>query len=86
MSSEPIIRTDLGTIFFCVAIMRNEKVEIIEEKATGEKIIPSMVGYRVDKDSYEELIDGSAINNTIQYAGTTIFERKRLLGYKYSHK
>ena len=37
MSSEPIIRTDLGTIFFCVAIMRNEKVEIIEEKSTGEK-------------------------------------------------
>ena len=86
MSSEPIIRTDLGTIFFCVAIMRNEKVEIIEEKATGEKIIPSMVCYRVDKDSYEELIGSSVRNNTIQYAEKTMFESKRLLGYKYSHK
>ena len=37
MLSKPIIRIDLGTIFFCVAIMRNEKVDIIEEKATGEK-------------------------------------------------
>ena len=37
MSSEPIIRTDLGTIFFCVAIMRNEKVEIIEEKQQEKK-------------------------------------------------
>ena len=86
MLSKPIIRIDLGTIFFCVAITRNEKVEIIEEKATGEKIIPSMVCYRVYKDSYEELIDGSAINNTIQYVETTMFESKRLLGYKYSHK
>ena len=86
MTSKPIIGIDLGTIFFCVAIMRNEKVEIIEEKATGEKIIPSMVCYRVDKDSYEELIDGSAINNLIQYTETTMFESKRLLGYKYSHK
>ena len=86
MSSEPIIRTDLGTIFFCVAITRNEKVEIIEEKATGEKIIPSMVCYRVDKDSYEELICGSVRNNTIQYAEKTMFESKRLLCYKYSHK
>ena len=45
-----------------------------------------MVCYRVDKDSYEELIDGSAINNLIQYTETTMFESKRLLGYTYSHK
>ena len=61
-----------------------EKVEIIEEKGTGEKIIPSIVCYRVDKDSYEELIDGSAINNTIQYGEKTMFESKRLLGYIFS--
>ncbi len=39
--------------------MRNEKVEKIEEKLTGEKIIPSMVCYRVDKKSFEESIRGS---------------------------
>ena len=66
--------------------MRNGKAEIIEEKSTGEKIIPSMVCYRVDKDSYEELIGGSVRNNFIQYAETTMLESKRLLGYKYSHK
>ena len=89
MSSEPIIGIDLGTIFSCVAIMRNGKVEIIDEKATGEKIIPSMVCYKVDKDSYdsyEELIGGSAKNNMIEFAETTMFESKRLLGYKYVNK
>ncbi len=45
-----------------------------------------MVCYRVDKDSYEELIGGSGRINTIQYAETTMFESKRLLGYNYSHK
>ena len=45
-----------------------------------------MVCYRVDKDSYEELIGGSVRNNTIQYTETKMFESKRLLGYKYSHK
>ncbi len=53
----------------CVAIIRNKKLE----KSTGEKIIPSMVCYRVDKNSYEELIGGSARNNMIQYAETTMF-------------
>ena len=66
--------------------MRNKKVEIIEEKSTGEKIIPSMVCYRVDKNSYEELIGGSGRNNMIQYAETTMFENKRLLGFEYSGK
>ena len=45
-----------------------------------------MVCYRIDKGSYEELIGGSERNNLIQYAETTMLERKRLLGYKYSHK
>ena len=70
----------------CVAIIKNEKVEIIEEKLTGEKIIPSMVCYRVDKNSYEELIGGSGRNNMIQYTKTTMFENKRLLGFEYFHK
>ena len=84
--SIPIIGIDLGTIFSCVAIRRNGKIEIIEEKETGEKIIPSMVCYKVDNDSYDLLIGGSAKNNMIQYAETTMYESKRLLGYKYSHK
>ncbi len=82
MSSEPTIGIDLGTILSCVAIIRNKKLE----KSTGEKIIPSMVCYRVDKNSYEELIGGSGRNNMIQYAETTMFENKRLLGFEYFHK
>ncbi len=45
-----------------------------------------MICYRTDKGSYEELICGSVRNNTIQYTETKMFESKRLLGYKYSHK
>ena len=37
-------------------LKNNEKVEKIEEKLTGEKIIPSMVCYRVDKKSFEDII------------------------------
>ena len=61
-----------------------EKIEIIEEKLIGEKIIPSMVVYRVDKDSYEELICGSVRNNTIQYAEKTMFESIKEMAKKHN--
>ena len=47
---EPIIGIDLGTKFSCVGIMRNDKLEIIPEINSGDKIIPSIVGFTPDNE------------------------------------
>ncbi len=54
--------------------MKNGKVEIIEDKASGEKRIPSMVCF---KENREILIGGSAKNNITEYPESTIFDSKR---------
>ena len=41
--NELTIDVDLGKTHSCISIMKNGKVEIIEDKASGEKRIPSMV-------------------------------------------
>ena len=51
--------------------MKNGKVEIIEDKASGEKRIPSF------KENGEILIGGSAKNNITEYPESTIFDSKR---------
>ena len=80
--NEPIIGIDLGTTFSCAAIMRNENVEIIEEKATGYKLIPSIVCFKSNNDC---LIGTNARNNMLQYSQTTIFDSKRLIGHKFNN-
>ena len=80
---EKIIGIDLGTIFSCVAIMRNKKVEIITDNTNGERIIPSMVCF---KSKNECLIGIAARNNMIEFYKSTMFESKRLLGYKFNDK
>ena len=62
--NEPIIGIDLGTTHSCVSIIKNGKVEIIEDKASGEKRIPSMVCF---KENEEILIGGSSKNNIPEY-------------------
>ena len=62
--------------------MKNGKVEIIEDKATGEKRIPSMVCF---KENEEILIGGSAKNNMAEYPESTIFDSKRLIGLKFKN-
>ena len=42
-NSKPIIGIDLGTTYSCAAIIRNGKVDVIEDKQTGKKTIPSIV-------------------------------------------
>ena len=46
---EPVIGIDLGTIYSCVGILRNNQVEIIPDNADGKTIIPSMVCYKDDQ-------------------------------------
>ena len=79
---ESIIGIDLGTTHSCVAIMKNGKVEIIEDKASGEKRIPSMVCF---KKNGELLVGSSAKNNMAEYPESTIFDSKRLIGLQYDN-
>ena len=44
-----IIGIDLGTIFSCVGIMRNGRVDIVPEANTGNNIIPSTVYFTPTK-------------------------------------
>ena len=82
-NDKPIIGIDLGTTFSCVAIMRNEKNEIIADSKTGEKLIPSIVCF---KNNSECLVGKIAKNNMLQYPKSTMFDSKRLLGYKFNDK
>ena len=82
-NDEPIIGIDLGTTFSCVAIMRNEKKEIIADNKSSDKIIASVVCF---KSNSECLIGNLAKNNMLQYSQSTMFDSKRLLGYKFANK
>ena len=62
--------------------MKNGKVEIIEDKASGEKRIASMICFR---ENGEILIGGSAKNNIPEYPESTIFDSKRLIGLKFKN-
>ena len=79
---EPVIGIDLGTIYSCVGILRQNQVDIIPDNADGKTIIASMV---CNKDD-QWLIGDSAKNNMTEYYKTTMFESKRLLGLKFSNK
>ena len=81
-NDEPIIGIDLGTTYSCVAIIRNGNVEIIPDNKTGKKIIPSIVCF---KSNSECLVGNTAKNNMIQYSQSTMYDNKRLLGYKYNN-
>ena len=62
--------------------MKNGKVEIIEDKASGEKRIPSMVWF---KENGEILIGDSSKNNITEYPESIIFDSKRLIGVKFKN-
>ena len=80
-NKEPIIGIDLGTIFSCVGIMRNGRVDIVPEANTGNNIIPSTVCFTPTKT----LIGTKARNKMMQYPESSMFESQRLIGHKYSN-
>ncbi len=82
-NSKPIIGIDLGTTYSCAAIIRNGKVDVIEDKQTGKKTIPSIVCFN---NNNEYSIGTKARNNMLQYPQSTMFDSKRLLGHKFSNK
>ena len=74
--TKPIIGIDIGTSTSCVAIMNRNKVDIIPDNATGERIIQSIECITEDKFLFGRF----AINNMIKYAKSTIFQNQRIFG------
>ena len=74
---EHIIGIDLGTTNTCVAIWRNQNVEIIPDKH-GNRTIPSFVAYT----NYQRYIGQDAKNMKDLNPSNVFYEVKRLIGRK----
>ena len=81
--SETILAIDLGTIDSCAALYRNGNVEVVPD-VNGDKIIASMVCYKIDTDQF--LYGKFARNNSLQYAESTMFESKKIIGQIFKSK
>ena len=75
---EYVVGIDLGTSNSCVAIYRNNQVEIIPDEY-GNKIIPSYVAYTQNGTRY---VGNDAKNQTELNPKNVFYETKRLIGRK----
>ena len=78
---ELAIGIDLGTTFSCVAVVRNERVEIIPNEM-GENLTPSVVSFTEDGI----LVGEQTSNQFIKNPKKTIYSIKRLMGRNYNDK
>lgn len=76
----PCIGIDLGTTYSCVAVWRNNRVDICPNEQ-GNRITPSYVAFCNDGT---RLVGDAAKNQASQNPTGTVFDVKRLIGRKYT--
>ncbi|GJR14804.1 putative heat shock protein 70 family protein [Tanacetum coccineum] len=79
MGSRPAIGIDLGTTYSCVAVWKNDRIEIIPNDQ-GNRTTPSCVAF-----TRADCLVGDAAKNQLPTNSTnTIFDAKRLIGRNFS--
>ena len=76
----PCIGIDLGTTYSCVAVWRNNRVEVCTNEQ-GNRITPSYVAFLPDG---QRLVGDAAKNQASQNPTKTVFDVKRLIGRKFT--
>uniref|UniRef100_A0A914QQ17 Heat shock protein 70 n=1 Tax=Panagrolaimus davidi TaxID=227884 RepID=A0A914QQ17_9BILA len=67
---------DLGTSRCCLAVNRRDGIKIVALENTGERLLPSYVGY----DEMHTKCGQVVIDRIRNYASSTVFDSKRLIG------
>jgi L1 cell adhesion molecule like protein len=79
IQNDYIIGIDLGTTNSCSAMFINNKLEVIPDKLTGQRIIPSAVCYMEN----QILVGKLALQKQIEYSQSTIFQSQRYIGHLF---
>ncbi|GJN31056.1 hypothetical protein PR202_gb19410 [Eleusine coracana subsp. coracana] len=75
----PAIGIDLGTTYYCVAVWRDGRVEVIPNDQ-GNRLTPSCVGF----GKIQTFVGDAALNQAALNPANTVFEIKRLIGRRFN--